>query len=131
MKVVVINGSAGVGKDTFCAKCSEHFNVRLFSSISLVKDYATIAGWNGIKDEKGRRLLSDFKNALMSYDQDYFMRYLSQAISTVPDNTDIVFLCIREPKEIEKAVKLFKADALLIKADSRLLIHWIILLILL
>ena len=35
------------------------------SSVDKVKEIARIAGWNGEKDDKGRKLLADLKAALV------------------------------------------------------------------
>ena len=62
-QIFIINGSGGVGKDSFVAlmamnsKCS----VGNYSSVTKVKKIAEIIGWNGSKSEKDRKFLSDLK----------------------------------------------------------------------
>ena len=60
-QVFIINGSGGVGKDTFVELVSENFllPVMNFSSVDKVKEVARIIGWTGGKSEKDRKFLSD------------------------------------------------------------------------
>ena len=61
-EIVVINGSVGVGKDTFVQFCAEYAPIMNISSVDKVKEAAKVlAGWNGEKDEKSRKFLSDLK----------------------------------------------------------------------
>ena len=48
--VIVINGAGGVGKDTLCDLAAKHFNVYNVSSITPIKEIASLCGW----DEIGR-----------------------------------------------------------------------------
>lgn len=52
-QVFIINGSGGVGKDTFVKMVSEATDnsVLNFSSVDKVKDIARIIGWTGGKTE--------------------------------------------------------------------------------
>ena len=51
-KIVVINGSGGVGKDTFVEFCSEFAKVKNISSVDKVKEAAKVlVNWNGEADE--------------------------------------------------------------------------------
>ena len=62
-QVFIINGSGGVGKDTFVELVSKVFNLSVmnFSSVDKVKEIARIIGWTGGKTEKDRKFLSDLK----------------------------------------------------------------------
>ena len=64
MKIIVINGRGGVGKDEFIKWCREANNdIYSVSSVDYVKEIARLIGWNGEKDVKGRKFLSDLKDA--------------------------------------------------------------------
>ena len=79
-KIVIINGSGGVGKDTFVDFCKEFTNVRNISSVDKVKEAAKIlVNWNGEKDEKSRKLLSDLKRISVEYN-DYPNVYIKDSI---------------------------------------------------
>ena len=47
-QIFIINGSGGVGKDTFCEKCGLYTDVKVVSSIDLVKHFATEMDCNNI-----------------------------------------------------------------------------------
>ena len=71
VNIVIINGVGGVGKSEFCKQSQEYSkkrwkNVVVYevSTVDFVKLVAVYAGWNGEKDEKGRKLLYDIKEAL-------------------------------------------------------------------
>ena len=118
-RVVVINGSGGVGKDTFVEYCSEFTNVKNISAVDKVKEAAKIlVGWNGEKDEKSRKLLSDLKSISIDYN-DYPMTYIKEQMEEFmqSDNQSLMFVHIRESSEIEKAKNLLGAKTLLITSN--------------
>lgn len=117
-KVIVVNGKGGVGKDTLCDAVNKVYNCRMISSIDPIKQAAKIVGWDGQKDQRSRLFLSDLKRLVTEYN-DYTNTYLVEKYEEFmkDDHTDILFVCIREAKSIDK----FKAsvdtdvDTLLIK----------------
>lgn len=129
--VFVINGSGGVGKDTFVTlvklaykfSVSKHMNFNNFvwnySSVDLVKRYALYMGWNGVKDEKGRKLLSDLKVMLSEYDDIPFKDMIKKYNEFLQNEEGkLLFLHIREPEEIKRAVLEFNAKTILIKRND-------------
>jgi hypothetical protein len=69
MKVLLVNGVAQAGKDTFIdalAACGE-YEVFKISIIDYVKDLARTIGWDGEKDEAGRQLLCDLLTVIDKY----------------------------------------------------------------
>jgi len=118
-KIVIINGSGGVGKDTFVDCCREYANVKNISSVDKVKQAAKIlVNWNGEKDEKSRKLLVDLKALSIEYN-DFPTKYIKQEADMFleNDNQDIMFVHIREISEIEKVKKLLNAQTLLITSN--------------
>ena len=133
-QIFIINGSGGVGKDAFVEMVynqayepSKNRCVRVanYSSVSKVKEIAKLIGWDGSKTEKDRKFLSDLKLLTTEYNDmplndmkefaDAFMNYSANITSK------ILFLHIREPEEIKKAINEFKeynAKAILVKRDS-------------
>lgn len=119
MKVVIINGSAGVGKDTFCNICAKKVFVANISSVDEVKEIAKVCGWNGEKDEHSRKFLSDLKAVLTEYNDGPF-KYLVQRVKEAKrEGMELVFLHIREPEEIMRAREIFDAKTLIIRAPKR------------
>ncbi len=113
-----MNGTAGVGKDTFVNFCITHLRLAhglsgiKFSSVDKVKEAAWILGWDGIKDEKGRKFLSDLKD-LSTEAYDAPLHYLIWQIND--NNADMFFIFMREPEEITRFAKDTGAATILIE----------------
>lgn len=126
-QVFVINGSGGVGKDTFVDLVTIELNnimkrfytVINFSSVDKVKQIAKEIGWNGKKTEKDRRFLSDLKILTSKY-CDMPFQSMKEKFNEFQSNNDSVFLFlhIREPEEIVRSVKTFNAKTILIRRNS-------------
>ena len=119
-KIFIINGSGGVGKDTFVELVSELVPTVNFSSVEKVKEIAKQIGWDGIsKTEKDRKFLSDLKLLTSNYCDMPFRSMEEQVKEFKQDDTkQCLFLHIREPEEIRKAVKAFNAETILVIRDS-------------
>lgn len=115
-KIIIINGCGGVGKDTFVDLCKEFARVRNISSVDKVKDAAKIlVGWNGEKDDKSRKFLSDLKQMSVDYN-DYPLTYIKEQAEEFRKNgyETIMFIHIREISEIEKVKNAVGAKTLLV-----------------
>ena len=120
--VIVINGSGGVGKDTLCDFAAECYKVKNISSITPIKQIAERCGWDGRKDDKSRKFLSDLKLLCVEYN-DYPTRWaLAEYESFLETEEEIMFVHIREPEEIAKFVEATKgaAKTLLIRGGDRM-----------
>lgn len=118
-RIVIINGSGGVGKDTFVELCGKFVEVKNISSVDKVKEAARIlVNWNGEKDDKTRKLLVDLKQLSIDYN-DYPMTYIKQEADSFFGNEKqkIMFIHIREISEIEKIKKMLQARTLLITSS--------------
>lgn len=122
-QIFVINGSGRVGKDTFVNLVSEEVNnskrkfhtVINFSSVAKVKSIAREIGWDGGKTEKDRRFLSDLKALTTDYCDMPFKSMKKQVHEFMEDDTSqVLFIHIREPEEIARAVKEFDAKTILV-----------------
>lgn len=121
--IFIINGSGGVGKDTFVELVSTELNDILkkfhtvvnFSSVDKVKEIAKEIGWDGKKSEKDRKFLSDLKILTSDYCDMPFQSMRSKVAEFMNDEESILlFLHIREPEEITRAVKEFGANTILV-----------------
>ena len=114
-QVIIINGTGGSGKDTFVEFCSEFSKVTNISSVDKVKEAAKVlVGWNGEKDEKSRKLLVDLKRLSIDYN-DSPTKYIKEQFDLFTKNdSEYLFIHIREIDEIEKIKKLLNANTLLI-----------------
>lgn len=112
-KVIIINGAGGVGKSTFVSLCHEiDSRVIETSTVDFVKEIALQAGWNGIKDETGRRFISDLKDAMEHY-HDIPNQKINEFIQSHPN--DIIFVNAREPHNIQYYQNKYNAISVLIK----------------
>lgn len=114
-QIIIINGTGGSGKDTFVEFCMKYGRVKNFSSIDKVKEVAKVIGWDGGKTEKDRKFLSDLKKLTTEYN-DMAFNSIKEAVKEFNESNDeVMFIHIREPEEIERAVNTFKAKTLLVK----------------
>lgn len=114
-EIVVINGSGGVGKDTFVQFCGEYVPIMNISSVDKVKEAAKVlAGWNGEKDEKSRKFLSDLKELGIEYNDAPFKYISNMTEEFKKSDKQIMFVHVRESEEIEKCKKCLNAKTLLI-----------------
>ena len=121
LKVIVINGMGGVGKSSFVSLCHEiDSRVIETSTVDFVKEIALQAGWDGVKDEKGRRLLSDIKDALERYN-DVPNKKIDEFIQSHPDN--IIFVNAREPHNIQYYKNKYNAIAVLVTNLNAKTVH--------
>lgn len=118
-QIFIINGSGGVGKDTFVELVSKMLTLSVmnFSSVDKVKEIARIIGWTGGKTERDRKFLSDLKLLCTDYNNMPFNSMCEKVKKFTESNAAMLFLHIREPEEIEKARVAFGAKTVLIKRD--------------
>lgn len=122
-QVVIINGNGGVGKDTFIdalKRITFYGEVEIwnYSSIDKVKEIAKMIGWDGVKDEKSRKLLSDLKVLCDDYNNMTFEAMKKKVLEFNNSDASLLFLHIREPHNIEVAKKAFDAVTVLVVRDS-------------
>lgn len=124
-KIFVINGSGGVGKDTFVRFVSEFYcrltnkQVINYSSVDEIKRIAKDIGWTGSKTERDRKFLCDLKLVVSEYNDLPFVA-MREKVDAFKSSTDenVLFLHIREPEEIKRAVREFNAITILVKRDN-------------
>ena len=125
-RIIVINGSGGKGKDTFIEFVSDELmkqkgeTIINFSSVDRVKSMARIGGWDGGKSEKDRKFLSDLKDLLTEYNDRPYKDIEAKVNIFEKDScpAKILFIHIREPKEIQRVVDNFGAKTLLVKNNN-------------
>ena len=114
-QVYIINGVGGSGKDTFVQLMKEAAEedpdvaceIGNYSSVDKVKRIAKIIGWDGSKTEENRAFLSNLKMLTTDYN-DMSMndveKYVDIFMNGEEETSKIMFIHIREPEEIAKAV---------------------------
>lgn len=119
---IVINGAGGVGKDTLCDLAAKHFKVKNISTITPIKEIARLCGWDGSKDNKSRKFLSDFKKLCAEFNDFPTMWAKREYEQFLDSDEEILFVHIREAEEIKKFVAATNGDAktLLVRGGKRM-----------
>ena len=104
-KIVIINGTGGVGKSTFCQLCKEvlvekNIEVLELSTIDWPKKVAKFCGWDGSKEEKDRKFLSDLKKSLEDWDNSPTISVINNIKALTDEKDYVIFVNCREPKNI-------------------------------
>lgn len=107
MKIFIINGLPTAGKTSFeqyVQEVTKNKPVIITSIIDYVKDIATYAGWDGGKTVASRKFLSNLKDILTEWNDSPMQDILKQIedIRTYEGNDAIVFIDMREPKDISR-----------------------------
>lgn len=99
MKVILISGKAGHGKDTFAVFLEDAMQADGKSTLRI--HYADLLkfickkffGWDGEKDEKGRSLLQHIgTDVIRAGDPDYWVRFISGILHKFPYEWDYVIV---------------------------------------
>ena len=100
---IIINGSGGVGKDTFIDYCRIFANVTNISSVDKIKEAAKLLGWNGGKTEDDRKFLSDMKVLSTGYNN-FPYEYLKKNIEKFMEDrsSNVLFMHIENQKKLIK-----------------------------
>lgn len=127
MKYFIINGKPCSGKDTFVNFCLEELGTfgKLISTVDFVKKIAIKCGWDGTKDSKNRKFLSDLKDLLTNWGdipytktlQEIKLFYYDLEYYDVEDS-GVVFIMSREPEEISRFEKELGAKSILIRRNA-------------
>lgn len=118
--VIIINGNGGVGKDTLCDFASSMYKVTNISAITPIKKIAEQYGWHGEKDARSRKFLADLKRTFVDYNDLPYKYLIKEYEKFLYTDSEILFVHIREGKEIEKFKRYVKLPCatLLIKRKS-------------
>lgn len=128
VQLIIVNGMPTSGKSTFVEFCLEKLGPwgREISTVDFVKDIAKQAGWNGEKNLKNRKFLSDLKDLLTEWNDvpykkikekyDNFNFELEQY--DVSNHKAFFFVHCREPQEIQKFKDRLNAFTVLIRRES-------------
>jgi len=113
---LVVNGSGGVGKDTFCEMLRKYTRVYKCSIIDVVKEVMIGAGLSIEKNAKTRKQMYDIKQALEKRDIPY------QCVKNELHNSQIEYepvfwVDMREKEDIDRFAREYGAIKVLIKND--------------
>lgn len=114
--ILIINGSGGVGKDTFVDCLRRYTTVKHTSIINIAKKLANLVGWDGSKNEKDRKFLSDLKVLIDVYNDSNYLTIASTMQDFLNGEYSEELLCVdmREKEQIQRAKREFGAKTILI-----------------
>lgn len=127
MKVVIINGQGGVGKNTFVGYCIKaHKNTKTISLVNEIKYLAKLIGWKGDKTDRDRKFLNDLKKLTTKYNNFPFesvalnISNILEKYEETGESTDdlVIFIHAREPEDIRYLTKKYDAKTLLIRKSG-------------
>ena len=125
-RIVIVNGHPGCGKTTFEEMCRDIIGdayCAFRSTVDKIKELAAEGGWNGAKEPRDRKFLSDLKALFTEYndmpliDICNFLRGWEADLQywEVSDHPHVLFVDDREPEHIERLKQKLGAVTLLIK----------------
>ena len=118
MKIFIVNGQSGVGKDTFeefVGNCCYNGPAAKVSMVSYVKQMAEKFGWTGTKTNADRLMLSRLKDLLADWDDSPFKTTVMAVKQMEKDGVEVCFIDARTPEDIERLKDYFKCPAVLIR----------------
>ena len=116
-KIFILNGVGTSGKGEFVKSVSKYIPTYKYSIADLTKEAAIILGWDGGKTEKDRKFLSDMIDLAAEYNDSPFQDVIS-IVADFKDNkigADVLFVDMRDPKDIARAVETFGAETILLR----------------
>ena len=116
-KVYILNGVGTSGKGVFVEFIGKYIPTYKYSIVDLPKEAAKLLGWDGGKNEKDRKFLSDILDLSTKYNDSPFRDVLS-IVTDFKNNLiedEVLFIDMRDPNDIARAVESFGAEAILIR----------------
>lgn len=123
-QVYIINGKPGIGKDSFVTEVKKslakiNYRVHNISTIAPVFRLVEQIGCDITKTAANRKMFSLIKQAVDLRDYTFNVtRNIIRDIFTLAGKNNIVFVHCREPKEIDKYVRTYKAKTILIMSPD-------------
>ena len=119
MKIILISGKAGSGKDTVAEILKEHLisdgisesKILVTHFADLLKYIATkFFGWNGVKDDAGRTLLQHLgTNVVREKNPNYWTDFIKSILKLFENEWEYVFIPdTRFPNEVSEIVSNFE-----------------------
>ena len=115
MRVILISGKAGHGKDTFAGFLKEAMEAS--EKRVLITHYADLLkyicksffGWNGEKDEAGREMLQKVgTEGIRAQNPDFWVNFVRQILQFFPNQWDYVLIPdARFPNEVQRMKECF------------------------
>lgn len=105
--VFVVNGKPRAGKDTFVMILNRYMDVYKYSSVTKVKEIATLCGWDGQKEERDRKFLHELKMLTSEYSDMSYQDVVNEIekYQNGEIEADVFVVDVREPEDIKRLVE--------------------------
>ena len=128
IKVFIMNGKGSSGKTTvenmIVEIAAAHGKkIEILSTIDYVKEVAKGFGWDGSKEPKDRKMLSDLKDLLTEWNDLPHKIVCDKIEDLMCTGVTAVFVDCREPAEIKRFVEEYNALTVLVKRSSISMIY--------
>lgn len=128
IKVFIMNGRGSSGKTTIENMIVEIAaahgkKIEILSTIDYVKEVAKGFGWDGSKEPKDRKMLSDLKDILTEWNDLPYKIVCDKIENLMCSGVTAVFVDCREPAEIKRFVEEYNALTVLVKRSSISMIY--------
>ena len=128
IKVFIMNGKGSSGKTTvenmIVEIAAAHGKkIEILSTIDYVKEVAKGFGWDGSKEPKDRKMLSDLKDLLTEWNDLPHKIICDKIKKLMRSDVTAVFVDCREPAEIKRFVEEYNALTVLVKRSSISMIY--------
>ena len=123
MKIFIVNGTHNQGKTTFekmvkAIAFTRNKRIEITSTIDYIKEVATSLGWDGVKDDKSRKFLSDLKDCLTEWKDIPYQKIKDKIKQAKEKNLAAIFIDCREPEEIKRFVNDYGAITILVQRGN-------------
>lgn len=117
------------GKDSFVDLCIDMLNNSdnalgaKHSTVDFVKEVAKYCGWDGRKDLKGRKFLSNLKDLLSEWD-DVPLKKIAESVARIKalelskNKEGVLFVFSREPEEIARIKEKYNAITVCVRREQ-------------
>ena len=121
MNLIGLSGIARSGKDTTADYLVSKYGFKKMALADYIKEVAELAGWDGLKDERGRRYLQHLGDVMREYSPNIMLTHLESRIRICTERysqAGIVISDVRLETEI-KWLKIMGGSSWLVLRDTK------------
>lgn len=117
--LIGLSGKKRVGKDTVGHWLEVKHDFTRVSFATKLKEIARRCGWNGKKDEKGRRFLQDLGMVIRTYDENFFVDEAFREITKVHNKTGAENFVITDSRFRNEALRVKAAGGIMLRVTRQ------------
>ncbi len=113
--LIGLSGKKRVGKDTVGHWLEIKHEFTRVSFAAKLKQIARRCGWNGVKDEKGRKFLQDLGMVIRTYDENFFIDEVFREMTKIHRKTGATKFVITDARFKNEARRVKDAGGVMIR----------------